>query len=439
MQKNRKEIHPLSFEDVEKKITWEYAKNKAIAHENAVSNTNQEQHRFIPILHASLRASFEKVAKTIGLDGVSEDIMKYVSYDTTFSRFKPLVTCGNLSTLFLNPNSPLYSTAINTFFNVKEYSHLYFFIHSMDLASGLSLYKHQVISCDTLPNKLEKNTIYIQLTNQQLTCTVLCPLGNQLSKNYEINNFELAGHKIQLSQQDFYMCTLHSKAHLLLKDIYYDQGLGSFNLFFEGLEKVKGFKSHVIKTIRACNQELKRINGLSMMLLTSEHLSQTCGNHYCGFETLPDYRPEHKHHKKILKEIEYVYESELKRLEKEYKNAINEAKIKFNIEENDAPKEALIIQKPIPTRQINPPSLKLNDLIIEKPTLEYQMNSPSITLPSGVTAREKKEPILIGKHGLFTTIEPSMDEQSAINAILNMPIEKFLEGTQENKCSRLLK
>lgn len=423
MQENHEEVYPVSFKDIEKKITKEYAKNKALAQEKAISNTNQEQLRFTPILHASQRACFEKVAKTIGLDGISEDIFKFVSDDTNFSHIKPLITYHDLRTLFLQPNAPLYSTAINTFFNIKEYSLLYFFIHSMNLASGLSLYKHQVMPCDTLPNELEKNTIYIQLANQQFTCTVLCPYGNQLSKNYEMNNFELAGNKIQFAQQDFHIIsTLQSNAHLLLNELYYGQGLGSFNLFSEGLEKVKGFKSHVIKTIRACNQELKRLNSLSMMLLTKQHLMQSCGNDYCGFEILPHFQPEHQRHKKTLKEIKCTYESEFKRLEKEYKKAMNEAKIKFNIEENDTPKAALVIQKPKPI---------------------YQINRPSIMPPSAVTTNEQKQtmsaPILIGKHGLFTTIEPPMDEQSAINAILNMPIEKFLEGAQENTCSRFLK
>lgn len=307
------------------KAKQEYDEACHQAHAVARQFTANENSKFYPTLKNAREESFKMVAQAIGLDGIAADIHAYVcDSEHIHAAIRPLVTYHDLPQALLQATKVATDPDITQLFydvprneNDIDSIRLSDAVRSLDLQSASALFKHQC-HYSAPPPVLEKNTLYIDIIENKVNCSVLSPYDDVITKTYDIHSVvggkPLKGHIENHTIIEFIERNMTS----FLFNLYYGNKAGCFNAFSFLMSSLDGFKSHVITTIAAYNKALARSHGFDSLILTKTHLTFACGNEYCAFDTTPLYRLT-KEHTTVTSESNKRYYAACEEANDEYK------------------------------------------------------------------------------------------------------------------------
>ena len=131
--------------------------------------------------------------------------------------------------------------------------------------------------------------MYVELSNDAVTCTVLCPYGNVITTSYDALSTVCLKPLKDHIQSGQILSYIQDNVSDFITDIYYRNRVRAFDPFSDALASVEGLKEYMIKTIYTYNKEMTRAQGLEFVKLTKTHLCRSAGYDYCEFETTPLY------------------------------------------------------------------------------------------------------------------------------------------------------
>ena len=397
------------------------------AHVAAVQETNAEVEKFHQARLAVREESYLMLAEAVGLDGITDDIWSYVSKHHKYASVQPLLGYTDLRLALAEAvKSGKNSSLIDNFYSVTsddeniDVSELEAKIQSLDLAATSQLFKHECVFM-AAPAVLEKNKLYIDLKKNSVSCTLLSPYGDVMSKLYTKDSM-VAGESLKAAFQRGNMREYIQKESLyFVMDINYGTPAGTFDAFTSLIDTQKGFKAHVMNTIVSYNRELARFHCFDSLKLCKKHLSCSSDRGHLILEETPLYQLREPHNK-MTSDIGKRYRAECEVLEKACEQAILEAEAL----RDDAGREAAIdTSDRVSSETDSKQEVVVDESAFSPVGVETQLISP--LAPQVQAKAEAKSKRRADRMGFFEA-----------NKFERKPINFKLDGIEEDETSEIV-